>query len=293
MNNRAIVPAWLRTLVRQAKQASDKDMHAFTAGQLQEHHLHTVCDGARCPNRGSCFSHGTATFMILGNTCTRNCAFCAVDHGRPGAVDTDEPERLAAAVAAMKLKHVVITSVTRDDLSDGGAGQFAATIIALRKLPQPPVIEVLTSDLQGSEQSLGIVLAAEPEVFSHNVEMVPRLYATVRPGAAYDRSLTILANASRQAKPGTMIKTGIMLGLGEELTEVKAVLADLLAVGVTMLTLGQYLAPTGSHYPVARYVTPAEFDEWAIIAKDMGFLSVASGPLVRSSYHAGDYYNKI
>lgn len=290
---RTTVPAWLRAMVRDAKRADNPALHALTAGRLAGYRLHTVCDGARCPNKGSCYSHGTATFLILGNTCTRSCAFCAVDHGCPPAVDPEEPRRLAAAVAEMGLTHVVVTSVTRDDLPDGGAGQFAAVINELRKLPGRPRVEVLTPDFRGAPAALATVLAAGPEVFAHNVETVPRLYLAVRPGAEYRRSVNLLAQAARTAKPGTEIKTGIMLGLGEEEAEVMAVLEDVRAAGVTMITLGQYLAPTGRHYPVQRYVPPAEFAKWAEVGRQMGFKSVAAGPLVRSSYHAGEFYREI
>lgn len=289
----ATPPPWLIELVRRAKTKSDPAVHSSICSQLKRHGLNTVCDGARCPNRGSCFSRGTATFMILGDTCTRNCAFCAVNHGRPAGVDPDEPQRLREAVKDMGLSHVVVTSVTRDDLPDGGAGQFAAVIDELHTIKEPPTVEVLTPDFRGSSDALKTVLEAGPEVFSHNIETVPRLYPAVRPAALYRRSLDLLAKAANRTRPGTAVKSGLMLGLGEERREVLAVLKDLREAGVTMLTIGQYLAPSLRHHPVRRYVTPEEFNEWACLARGMGFDSVASGPLVRSSYHAGDYYREV
>jgi lipoic acid synthetase len=291
--NRLPVPVWLRQMIRQAKQHDNGSLHRHTAEQVEHHQLHTVCQGARCPNQGSCFSHGTATFLILGNSCTRNCAFCAVDHGIPAAIDVDEPCRVKAAAGNMGLKHVVVTAVTRDDLPDGGADHFAAVIAELRTLPQPPAVEVLTSDFQGNVQAIAAVLAAEPEIFAHNVEMVPRLYAAVRPGAEYSRSLAVLNYAASHARAGTVIKTGFMVGLGEEQQEIRQLLSDLRTAGVEMVTIGQYLAPTMRHYPVQRYVTQDEFNELAQEAKQMGFASVASGPLVRSSYHAGEFYEQV
>lgn len=289
----AAPPPWLIELVRRAKTKSDPAVHSSICSQLARYGLNTVCNGARCPNRGSCFSRGTATFMILGNTCTRNCTFCAVSHGRPAGVDPKEPLRLKEAVKTIGLSHVVVTSVTRDDLPDGGAGHFAAVIEKLHDIQEPPTVEVLTPDFQGSSAALKTVLEAGPEVFAHNVETVPRLYPAVRPAAVYRRSLDLLAEAAERARPGTAVKTGLMLGLGEERREVAALLKDLLEAGVTMLTIGQYLAPSLRHYPVKRYVKPEEFDGWADLARDMGFESVASGPLVRSSYHAGDYYREV
>lgn len=289
----AIPPAWLIELVRQAKTKSDPAAHSSVREQLARFGLNTVCDGACCPNLGSCFSHGTATFMILGDTCTRNCKFCAVNHGRPAVVDPDEPFRLKAAIEKMGLSHVVVTSVTRDDLLDGGAGQFAVVIKEVHTINESPTVEVLTPDFSGSSTDLNTVLKAGPEVFSHNVETVPRLYPTVRPAALYERSLNLLAEAVKRTRFGTIVKTGLMLGMGEERREVVAVLKDLRAAGVTMLTMGQYLAPSLWHHPVSRYVTPDEFKEWEYLARDMGFKSVVSGPLVRSSYHAADYYREM
>lgn len=292
-NPLAGAPRWLIEMVRQAKTKSDPTAHHSIREQLVRFGLNTVCDGASCPNRGNCFSRGTATFMILGDTCTRNCTFCAVNHGRPPEVDLEEPLRLKAAVEYLGLTHVVVTSVTRDDLPDGGADQFAKVIEELHTIKHHPAVEVLTPNFSGSSTALNTVLAAGPEVFSHNVETVPRLYPTVRPAAQYRRSLGLLAKAVKTARSGTVVKTGLMLGMGEERGEVEAVLKDLRASGITMLTIGQYLAPSVWHHPVSRYVTPEEFNEWACLARNMGFKSVASGPLVRSSYHAADYYREM
>jgi lipoic acid synthetase len=288
-----IPPPWLMERVRRAKTKSDPAAHGDLRGQLALLGLNTVCDGACCPNRGSCFSRGTATFMILGDTCTRDCTFCAVKHGRPAGIDQEEPLRLKLAVENLGLTHAVVTSVTRDDLPDGGAGQFAAVIEALHKIGTSPTVEVLTPDFGGSSTALNTVLTAGPEVFSHNVETVPRLYPTVRPAALYRRSLDLLAGAAQKAQSGAVVKTGFMLGLGEERGEVIALLDDLRAAGVAMLTIGQYLAPSLRHHPVMRYVTPGEFDDWASLAREMGFKSVVSGPLVRSSYHAADSYREV
>jgi lipoic acid synthetase len=286
-------PPWLIELIRQAKTKSNPAPYRSVCEQLARFGLNTVCDGASCPNRGSCFSRGTVTFMILGDTCTRNCKFCAVSHGRPPDVDPEEPLRLRTAVENLGLTHVVVTSVTRDDLPDGGAGQFAKVIEGLHAIGHHPTVEVLTPDFNGSLTALNTVLKAKPEVFSHNVETVPRLYQTVRPAAQYRRSLDLLAEAVKESRFSTVVKTGLMLGMGEERGEVAAVLKDLRAAGVTMLTIGQYLAPSLWHQPVSRYVTPEEFNEWACLARSMGFKSVASGPLVRSSYHAADYYREM
>lgn len=290
---RPAVPAWLKQLLRESKQNSNQDIHSHTCGSLSQYKLNTVCEGAKCPNQGSCFSKGTATFLILGNACTRNCAFCAVDHGQPSVVDVDEPQRLKEAVAAMGLNHVVITAVTRDDLPDGGAEHFAEVIAALRTLPQLPAVEVLTSDFKGEMAAVATVLARVPNIFAHNVEMVSRLYPAVRPGAEYSRSLAVLKYAVEHRAAGTAVKTGFMVGVGETEEEIGALLQDLQAVGVEMVTIGQYLAPTMRHYPVQRYVSLEEFDRLAEMAKRIGFASVAAGPLVRSSYHAGDYYQQM
>ncbi|NPV89502.1 MAG: lipoyl synthase [Firmicutes bacterium] len=292
MNNTGYLPApsWLIDLVRQSKAKNNHDIYNSTCNQLAERGLNTVCESARCPNRGSCFSRGTATFMILGNTCTRKCAFCAVDHGRPSSVDPTEPAKIKAAVEEMNLSHVVITSVTRDDLEDGGAGHFAAVIRELRTLEKPPTIEVLVPDFRGRFESLNILMDARPEVLAHNVETVPGLYPEVRPGADFIRSLELLSIADDM---GMISKTGLMLGLGETRKEVITLFKDLRLVGVEMITIGQYLAPSLRHYPVQRYVEPNEFDELAAVARDMGFKGVASAPLVRSSYDAGSLYQEV
>jgi lipoic acid synthetase len=283
--------------------------------------LHTVCDEARCPNKGECFSAGTATFLILGDACTRDCGFCAVGDGatgaaapagRPPPVDDDEPRRVAAAARRLGLSHVVVTSVTRDDLPDGGAGQFAATIGALRAGSPPVTVEVLVPDFNGSEAALGTVLAAGPDVLNHNLETVPRLYASVRSKAAYERSLELLqraavwARAVAAAPPRThdnagsaaatpshaiparpLVKTGLMVGLGETDDEVDAVLGDCVAAGVDLVTIGQYLQPATDCLPVARYVTPARFAAWEQTGAAMG-LRLRAAPFVRSSYRAGE-----
>lgn len=251
--------------------------------------LLTVCSGARCPNMGECFGRGTATFMILGSVCTRRCGFCAVPSGVPTPPRDDEPEALAEACSQLGLKHVVITSVTRDDLPDGGAGTFAETIRAVRRKLPASTIEVLTPDFQGSLKSLETTLQAGPDIFNHNVETVPRLSALVRPLADYSRSIGLLQAAREWARrhgSPLRIKSGIMLGLGETADEVQGVLADLVNVGCDMLTIGQYLAPSENHLPVARFVPPGEFDNLRLKALAMGFRSVAAGPLVRSSYMA-------
>jgi lipoic acid synthetase len=248
--------------------------------------LHTVCESARCPNQGECWEHRTATFMILGNICTRACGFCAVPSGRPdGPPDDGEPERVAEAVERMQLKYAVVTSVNRDDQPDGGSAIFARTISAIRERIPDCRIEVLIPDFRGDWQSLETVLAAGPDVLNHNVETVPRLYHQVRRGAVYGRSLELLQRA-KQSAPTTPVKTGLMLGLGETRDELLSTLADLAAQGVDILTLGQYLQPTRDHLPVVRFVHPDEFAEYKRLGEQMGFRHVESGPLVRSSYHA-------
>ncbi len=254
--------------------------------------LRTVCQEAKCPNIWECFSHRTATFLIMGGRCTRNCGFCSVATGRPEPIDPGEPERVAEAAARMGLGYVVVTSVTRDDLADGGAAHFAATIRAIRRRTPAAEIEVLIPDLQGDGEALAAVLAAQPNVLNHNIESVPRLYPRVRPQADYRRSLEFLARAGEMA-PGIPTKSGLMLGLGEEPDEVRQTLQDLRAAGCRILTLGQYLQPSPQHLPVAAYVTPAEFEEWRAAALAMGFSEVASGPFVRSSYHAKESFRAL
>jgi len=252
---------------------------------LEEVSLHTVCQEARCPNRGECFSRGTAVFLILGDSCTRRCRFCAVTQGTPETPDPDEPHRVAEAAARLSLDYVVVTSVTRDDLADGGAGFFAETIRCLRVHRPSARIEVLIPDFQGDEAALRTVLDARPDVLNHNLETVVRLYPEVRPQAIYDRSLELLRRTA-VLSPGIAVKSGLMLGLGERPDEVESALHDLLGAGCQLLTLGQYLQPKRDCLPVARFVPPGEFDAWREVALGMGFARVASGPLVRSSYHA-------
>ena len=260
-------------------------------GLIQETHLHTVCQEACCPNLGECFSQGTATFLILGDRCTRNCRFCAVAHGPKDPPDPTEPLRVAEAIGHMKLRYAVVTSVTRDDLPDGGASIFAEAIRRIREKRPETKVEVLIPDFCGDHQSLKTVLAARPDVLNHNVETVPRLYASVRPQAVYQRSIDLLKNAHR-LDPSIPAKSGLMLGLGERPEEVEQVLNDLLEAGCRILTLGQYLQPSADHLPVERFVTPEEFEELRKKALEMGFREVASGPFVRSSYHAQELFER-
>ena len=259
-------------------------------GLIERLRLHTVCESAACPNVGECWNHRTATFMILGNVCTRRCGFCAVEKGAPLPVDYDEPRRVAEAVAAMGLRFAVITSVNRDDRSDGGAELFALTIRAIRERNPGCGVEVLTPDFQGNLAAVETVLEAAPEVFNHNTETVPRLYRQVRLGARYERSLDVLAHAKRIAL-SIPTKSGLMLGLGETPDEVLQVMRDLRASRVEILTLGQYLRPSPRHLPVVRYVPPEEFDSLRAEGYAMGFTHVEAGPLVRSSYHADQQTN--
>ena len=253
---------------------------------LREHNLHSVCEEAACPNLTECFNHGTATFMIMGDICTRRCPFCDVAHGRPQALDQQEPQQLAEAIKAMQLKYVVVTSVDRDDLRDGGAGHFVDCIRAIRQQSPATRIEILVPDFRGRLEKAIDILVAEPcDVFNHNLETVPRLYKQARPGADYQHSLQLLQR-HRQSLPDTPTKSGLMLGLGEQADEIHQVMQDLFDHGCTMLTLGQYLQPSKDHLPVKRYVTPEEFTEFGQIATAIGFENVASAPLVRSSYHA-------
>ncbi len=275
-------PAWLRV-----KAPGGDRYHALKA-LLQEHRLHTVCSSAACPNVGECWAHGTATFMILGNECTRACRFCDVKTSNtPNPVDLDEPARLAHAAGLMELKHVVITSVARDDLPDGGARHFARCLQAVRARLPNASLEVLTPDFGGDEGSIQTVLDARPDVFNHNLETVERLTVKIRSGAQFDRSLAVLRAAKRRA-PSVKTKTGFMLGLGEELTEVKAAIARAKDAGVDVLTIGQYLRPSSWNVQVVRHATPAEFAQLGEFARGLGFSHVESGPLVRSSYHAAN-----
>jgi lipoic acid synthetase len=273
-------PAWIRVKAPTGQRVNELKK------TLREHRLHTVCEEATCPNLSECFSHGTATFMIMGDICTRRCPFCDVAHGRPQPLDQDEPKHLAATIQAMGLRYVVITSVDRDDLRDGGAGHFIECIQQVRGKNPDIRIETLVPDFRGRmDIALDIFSRATPDVFNHNLETVPRLYARVRPGADYHWSLQLL-KAFKAAHPLVPTKSGLMLGLGETLEEVESVMADLRSHGCDMLTLGQYLQPTKHHLPVTRFVHPDEFEQLAEAAGRLGFSQVASGPLVRSSYHA-------
>ena len=254
--------------------------------------LNTVCEEAHCPNIGECWHHGTATFMILGDVCTRACGYCAVAHGKPATLDLDEPRRVADAVQVLGLNYVVITSVDRDDLPDGGSSLFAETIARTRELSPACRIEVLIPDFQGKADQLQIVLDARPDVLNHNTETVPRLYRKARSGGRYPRTLELLQRSKAYA-PGIPTKTGLMVGLGEEKSELVAVFRDLREVGVDILTIGQYLRPTESHLEMIRYYTPDEFRELKAIALDLGFGHVESGPLVRSSYHAHEQADSL
>jgi lipoic acid synthetase len=253
---------------------------------MRERNLHSVCEEAACPNLNECFQHGTATFMIMGDLCTRRCPFCDVAHGKPLPLDKDEPAHLADAIQAMALKYVVITSVDRDDLRDGGAGHFADCIQQIRlKTPQTK-IEILVPDFRGRMEKAVAILAEQPcDVFNHNLETVPRLYKQVRPGSDFQGSLELLRQYG-QAQPKTPTKSGLMLGVGETSEEVQQVMQDLIAAGCSMLTMGQYLQPSKAHLAVQSYITPEQFDNYAVIAKNLGFKQVASAPMVRSSYHA-------
>ncbi len=252
---------------------------------MRELELHTVCEEAHCPNVGECWEHKAATFMILGDVCTRNCAYCAVAHGTPAPLDAGEPVRLAEAVRRMALKHVVITSVDRDDLPHGGALVFAACIAEIRRRTPGTSVEVLIPDFKGSEQALRLVVDAKPDILNHNLETIERLYRLARPGGRYARALELLRRA-KQLDPGTLTKSGIICGLGEEWDELLTAMRDVRAQGVDILTLGQYLRPSDQHLPIARYYTPAEFEELRRLGMAMGYRHVEAGPLVRSSYHA-------
>lgn len=273
-------PKWIRARVASHPRIAE------LKSVLRQQKLHTVCEEAACPNLGECFSHGTATFMIMGDICTRRCPFCDVTHGKPAPLDQDEPAHLAETIQAMGLEYVVITSVDRDDLKDGGASHFTACIHEVRKLNPDIQIEILVPDFRGRmDIALDIMHQAPPDVFNHNLETIPRLYKQARPGADYQWSLDLIKRF-KQLHPDVPTKSGLMLGLGETLEEIEQVLHDLRRHDCDRLTLGQYLQPSKHHLPVARFVTPAEFDQMAEIAEKMGFSHIASGPMVRSSYHA-------
>lgn len=274
-------PEWIRTKM-QGGAATQK-----VNSMISDLSLNTVCDEASCPNRMECFERGTATFMILGRNCTRNCTFCNVTREKPDEVSEMEPKNIAEAVSKLNLKHAVITSVTRDDLKDQGANQFKRVVEEIRKTSPDVSVELLIPDMRGNKELIDIIIDSEPNILNHNVETVPELYSKVRPMAIFDRSIEVL-NYVKQAKPKMRTKSGIMLGLGETKEQVIEVLERLREVDCDMLTLGQYLQPSTSHIPVVEYITPEQFDEYKEIAIDMGFKRVASAPLVRSSYYAED-----
>jgi lipoic acid synthetase len=282
---RGRLPPWFK------KKMPNAGMMTQMKGLLGDLGLHTICESAICPNQGDCFSKRTATFLILGDICTRNCTFCAVQKGIPRPVDSLEPEHVAEAVAAMELRHAVITSVTRDDLSDGGASHFAGTIRVLKARSPALTVEVLVPDFRGSQEALRMVVAARPDVINHNVETVPRLYPEVRPLANYNQSLRLLREA-KILDPGIVTKSGVMVGLGESREELIATMAALREAGCDLLTIGQYLQPSPQHHPVIRYVPPDEFDHYAHIGREMGFRDVASAPLVRSSFCAAELFER-
>jgi lipoic acid synthetase len=282
---RGRLPPWFKQ--RLADPAVMSSMH----GLLDELSLHTICQSALCPNIGNCFTAGTATFLILGDMCTRRCTFCAVKRGHPGPVDEEEPEHLLEAVEKLGLSYVVITSVTRDDLPDGGASQFARTVTLLRENVAGITVEVLVPDFHGSEEAIRMVVESGPQVINHNLETVPRLYPEVRPGADYARSLELLYTV-KKLNPEIVTKSGLMLGLGESREEVIEVMGDLREANCDLLTIGQYLQPSPQHHPVVRFVPPEEFTEYEAIGQALGFTEVASSPLVRSSYRAAELYDR-
>ena len=279
-------PSWLKV------KAPGGPTYLVLQQMMRDLRLHTVCEEARCPNIGECWEHKAATFMILGDVCTRNCAYCAVAHGTPAPLDLEEPTRLARAVAQMGLRHIVITSVDRDDLPNGGAEIFAASIGEIRRLVPDTSIEVLIPDFKGNEVALKLVVDAAPDILNHNLETIERLYRIARPGGRYARALALLRRA-REMKAEALTKSGIICGLGEEWDELLVAMRDLRAQDVDILTLGQYLRPSVDHLPVARWYTPSEFDELRQRGVDMGFRHVAAGPLVRSSYHAWEQITAV
>ncbi|PIS48010.1 MAG: lipoyl synthase [Elusimicrobia bacterium CG08_land_8_20_14_0_20_51_18] len=284
-------PEWIIEEVKRNKKDLADIPASKTKKDLKDYRLHTVCDEALCPNRGDCFKNGEATFLILGDRCTRACAFCAVNKNTPQPPDAGEPDRIAELVKKWGLKYVVFTSPTRDDLPDGGAGHYAETIKAIKKLNPGVKTEPLIPDFKGDIKALETALKAGPDVLAHNIEMVERLYPEARKGADYGRSLALLSNC-KKINPAQAVKSGIMLGLGESKEEIKATIKDLKAAGCDLLNLGQYLPPGERHYPVSRYYTPAEFMELKDYALSLGFKGVLSGPLVRSSYKAAELYKK-
>jgi lipoic acid synthetase len=281
--SRPRLPEWLRIRL------PTSDTYSHTRSLLDELQLHTVCESARCPNHWECWSKGTATFMIGGDRCTRACGFCAVTTAKPLALEPDEPARVAEATHRMRLRHVVITAVARDDLADGGADHFRRTIEAVRALNPRIIIEVLTPDFNDRDEAIETVLSASPHIFNHNLETVRRLTPAVRSRATYDRSLSVLGKVKARRGGQIYTKSGLMLGLGEEPAEVLAALSDLRAAGCDILTLGQYLQPTPGHLPVVEFISPERFEKYGREAREMGFVHVASGPMVRSSYHADEF----
>lgn len=278
-------PEWLKV------RFPDGENYAGLKRLLRSSGLHTVCEEANCPNIGECFNQKTATFLILGDICTRGCRFCNVAKGQTGPADLEEPERVALAARQMGLRHVVVTSVTRDDLPDGGAGIYAETVSAIRRYNPGSTIEVLIPDFQGSMEALSLVAHARPEVINHNMETVPRLYPVVRPGAGYRQSLELLERV-KKIDPGILTKSGLIVGLGEEFAEVVGVMKDLRDAGCDILTIGQYLSPGKRHLPVHRFYHPEEFEELKAAGMRLGFMHVEAGPLVRSSYHAADQFRR-
>ena len=283
LKQRKRIPEWLRLKLPR------NSAFTQTRGLIQELGLNTVCESAKCPNHWECWSKGTATFMIAGDRCTRACGFCAVNTSKPLPLENDEPNRVAEAVFRMKLKHVVITAVARDDLQDGGANHFRETIDAVRLRNPEIIIEVLVPDFLDKDDSLDMVLNARPEIFNHNLETIRRLTPKVRSRANYERSLSVLKKVKERGEGNIYTKSGIMLGLGETESELFESLSDLRSANCDILTLGQYLQPSLCHLPVANYVTPSKFEEYGAKARDMGFMHVASGPMVRSSYHADEF----
>ena len=283
LKSRPRLPEWLRTRLPAS------DSYARTRRLLDELKLHTVCESAKCPNHWECWSKGTATFMIAGDRCTRACGFCAVTTAKPFALEADEPRRVAEATRWMRLRHIVITAVARDDLADGGAGHFAKTIEAVRELNPGIVIEVLVPDFNDQDESIETVLAANPHIFNHNLETVRRLAPSVRSRATYDRSLSVLRKVKAGCGDRIYTKSGMILGLGETEAEVMVALEDLRGAGCDLLTLGQYLQPTLKHLPVVEFIAPEKFAEYGRRAGELGFVHVASGPAVRSSYHADEF----
>jgi len=279
------LPVWIRE-----RKLRLGDLHEVRA-VMARGGLHTVCDEARCPNRSECFSRGTATFLIMGDVCTRSCRYCSIAHGRPRPLDPGEPEHVARAAATMRLRHVVVTSVDRDDLADGGAAHFAAVVRALRALGPAPSVEVLTPDFRGDVAAVDAVLAAQPDVYNHNVETVPRLYPEVRRSGRYRWALEVLAHVARTTS-GLVTKSGLMVGLGEEADDVEGVLRDLAAVGCRVVTIGQYLRPTPREREVVRYWAPDEFAALEAYGRSLG-LEVVAGPFVRSSYHAEESFLRV